>query len=492
MPTALHDLDELARRHPDAIGWRWPDAPSRTPWSFGHAAARIGGVASALLARGLGPGDRLAVVGGNDPAWVLLREAASWLRLVFVPVGPRLSVRERDWLLTNAHPRLATGPADLTLGQHPVLPWEDLVDRDPAPLPERPPPGEEAQLIYTSGSGGRPKGVLRPHTSDVARIRQTIAVYGLRADDRHLVAGPLYHSGPAIFYNVYRRLGAEQLILRHFDPDVVAELLIGGGVDALFMVPTMWRMLLEALRDREARPRLRIAWAAGGPLDPATRAELLAVLGEGVLWEFYGATETGTVTVLPPECQHSHGQTVGFPAPGVDIRIHDAQGRALPPGESGRIYVRSPASLLDYHRGPGSPEDLAVDRHDEYVSVGDRGYLTPEGALVLEGREGGMIISGGVNVHPEEVEDVLRSHPVVREAVVFGVDDPLWGTAVAALVEPERGGRIEVGDLATFLRGEIAGFKVPKRWGVGPIPRTASEKVVRDPRRLSALLRPEA
>ena len=484
----MRSLATLARERPDHPGWVWVAADGSTStWTFAEASGKVGGVVAGLADRGARPGDRIAVVGGNHPAWVLLREAASAGGWVFVPVGSRLTPHERDWILRNAEVALRLGDPGLPAGGLGVEDWSWTLDAEPTELPAAPPATAAAQLLYTSGSAGRPKGVLRPRHGDEARIRQSIETFGVREDDVHLVAGPLYHSGPAIFHAIHRAAGATQWVLRTFDAGRVADLVTDGPVTSLFMVPTMWRMVIEEFRSRSDRPRLLRAWTAGSHMDPDTRHELLDLVGEGVLWEFYGTTETGTVTVLPPDRQRSHADSVGFPAGVVRIRILDDGGADLPVGEVGRVFVESPTLMTDYHRGPGGDPALEANRHGDALTVGDLGSLREDGSLSLLGREGGMIVTGGVNVYPEEVEAELRQVPGVREAVVVGLPDPLWGSAIAALVEPAGDARLVAEGLDAALRDRLAGYKIPKRWAIGAIPRTLSEKVIRDPETLAPL-----
>jgi long-chain acyl-CoA synthetase len=448
-------------------------------WSAGHFAERAAAAAARLATQGLTAGDRLLVVGGNERPWPVLREAARMLGLVFVPVGPRLAPPERDALIDDAEPALVVGAPDLAPGRHSVYDWRAFLASPPASPP--PPPAQPPeQLLYTSGSSGRPRGVRRSPAADAARIAQSVAAWGLTAADRHLIAGPLYHSGPAIFWSIFRSLGAVQTIWARFDAGQILKALAAGEADVVFMVPTMWRMILEeAGRADVSRLRLRRAFVAGSPLDDATRAAMLQLLGEGVLWEFYGATETGTVTMLSPEHQASHAGTVGWPAPGVRIEIRDGDGRPLPPGAVGRIYVASPALMAGYHPGPQG-EAPVVDRIGDAISVGDRGRLRSDGSLELLGREGGMIITGGINVYPEEVEAALRALPGVREAVVWGSPDAQWGMAIAALVEPQAAEQPTPSALREALRVRLAGYRIPRRLAVGTIPRTPSGKVVRE------------
>ena len=477
----LSELDRLAQDFPERPALRWLDLPGAPTWTYGAFASRAAGVAQELLARGLKAGDAVGVVGGNAPAWVLLQEACAWLRLTFVPIGPKLVGGERDFLLQNASVALALGDPALPPGKCPVESWAWCEAAWAETFPARPQAAPGGQLLYTSGSGGIPKGVRRSRDSDDARMRQSIAVYGLQVSDRHLVAGPLYHSGPSIFFRMFRRLGASQAILSHFDPERVAGLLAAGEVDCMFMVPTMWRMLLAERRNAAWAPKLKAAFIAGSATEPELREALLAALGEGVLWEFYGATETGTVAILPPDKQKSHGHTVGFPPPETEVRVIGADGQGLPRGKTGRIYVKSPTTMLGYHRGPGSAPDIKEDvLPGGWVSVGDLGSLTEDGAIVLLGREQGMIITGGINVYPEEVEAAIKKIEGVLEAVVFGLPDATWGQKICALVEPRSESPLAAEQLKLALRQHLADFKIPKEIRVlARIPRTPSEKVVR-------------
>jgi len=481
----LLDLPTLIERRPEDCGWRWLDG-TQTTWTFAELGARVGGAVAALRTRGVTPGTHLAVIGGNTPEWVILREAARLLGAVFVPISPRLTPAERAELVADAGAHALAAP-ELAAPNAGIDAWTPVVNAPAQPLPTAA-AAPAARLLYTSGSQGTPKGVLRDGANDAVRLHQTIATYGLRASDVHLVAGPLYHSGPALFYLAYRNLGAEQWLLEKFDAEAVAERIASGHVDSVFLVPTMWRLVAAAMQRRKLRGRLRIAWSAGEPLDRPTRDQLLALLGDGVLWTFYGATETGTVTILPPEKQRSHGDTVGFAAPGVELQIVDPESDTpLPPETPGRIYVRTPQRMRGYHAGRGRQPPAALT-HADALSVGDRGYLTPDGALVLLGREGGMIISGGINIYPETVEQALRRLPEVREAIVFGVPDPKWGQAVAALIEPAVRPAPTATMLKAQLRRHLAGYKLPKYWGIGTLPRAATGKLLRDPQVLQARL----
>jgi acyl-CoA synthetase (AMP-forming)/AMP-acid ligase II len=237
-----------------------------------------------------------------------------------------------------------------------------------------------------------------------------------------------------------------------------------------FLVPTQWYRLLElpvAERDHDLGS-VRGAIVAGAPIAPAVKARIAAWLGPGKLWEFYGSSETGTVTVAGPGDHAAHPGSVGRAPAGVSLRLID-----------GEVYVRSAALMAGYLGDDG--QVTRPDQHEGHISVGDLGRLD-DGWLTLVDRKHDTIISGGANVYPAEVERVLAEHPGVAGAVVFGVDDPEWGQVVTALVAPRAAASLAAADLTAFAREQLAGYKLPRRWAtcaVGELPIGGSGKALR-------------
>jgi acyl-CoA synthetase (AMP-forming)/AMP-acid ligase II len=329
-----------------------------------------------------------------------------------------------------------------------------LVIDDIAPATTAVPGGVGATLLYTSGTTGRPKGCLRPAAAEEARVAELVATYALGPDDVHLIACPLAHSAPGIFLRAARAAGARTALLDGFRPRAFLDALVATRATVCFLVPTQWYRLLELPPAERAHDlsSLRAAIVAGAPLAPAIRSRLEDWLGPGRLWEFYGASETGTITVAAPAEHAAHPGSVGRPPPGVSLRLAD----------DGEIFVRS-ATLFAGYLG----DDGAVTRPDErdgHISGGDLGVVDGDGRLTLIDRKHDTIISGGANVHPAEVERVLSAHPAVAGAVVVGTDDPEWGQVVTALVAPRDGARLDAADLTAFARAHLAGYKVPRRW----------------------------
>lgn len=404
-------------------------------------------LAAALRDRGCDAGDRVALLCTNTVDFVVARDAVTARGAVLVPVNPKLAPPEIAYVLDSS-------------GAGTILVERALADRlgdraiDTIELPfeadgdaEHPPPvGYGATLIYTSGTTGRPKGCMRTAAQEEARGTELIATYSLTADDVHLIACPLAHSAPGIFLRAGRAVGAKTIIQSRFRPEEFLEAVQDHRASFFFLVPTQYDRLLalpEAVRARYDISSIRAALVAGAPITATTKEAIVDWLGPDRLWEFYGSSETGTVSVLPPSEQLERPGSVGLPPPGVSLRIVD-----------GEIYVRSAAIMEGY---------IHADSHrvDGHITVGDLGRLDDDGYLYLRGRKHDMVISGGVNVYPAEVEQALAEHPDVSGAIVFGVPDPDWGEAVTALVAPRH---LDEADLRGFLRERVAAYKIPKRF----------------------------
>lgn len=404
---------------------------------------RAARMAAGLARRGLRTDDALAVLAGNGPEFVVAREAATALELRFVPLNPRLTPPERDELIARSRARAVV--VDPLLGAAPgALTFAEL--DEPGGFELRP-GAIGATILFTSGTTGQPKACWRPEACELARARELITTYGLCADDVHLVACPLAHSAPAIFLRAARAVGARTLLLERFDP--AAFLAAAAHATVAFLVPTQIARILA----HEPKPRwgaLRALIVAGAPFPTALKLRLLDSLGAGRLWEFYGSSETGTIAVAPPSAQPGPPGFVGWPPPGVAVRLN----------ADGEVFVRSPAAMAGYLGEPAPAE---------FLSVGDVAERTLNGGLVLIDRKGDVVITGGVNVYPAEVERALAEHSGVDGAVVFGRPHPDWGEEVTALVAS----RVGASELIDFLRPRLAGYKLPKRFiyvGAGELP----------------------
>lgn len=340
-----------------------------------------------------------------------------------------------------------------------------------------------ARLLFSSGTSGLPRAVLRPAGADHYRMRQFIERFDLHAGLHHIVAGPLYHSGPAIFARTHRQLDCPMTIFDHFDAGRLLSMLArtDQAIYSVFLVPVQLHRLEQArhaaglswsVYDSIAR-----LWVAGSRCEPELKLSMAGHLQPGRMWEFYGATETGTITIQNQDEMTARPGSVGRPVPGVRLQIRDAQGHALTPGHTGRLWVASPMNAQAVLGTPALEQDGLG-----YLCLGDCGWLDAEGYLYLTGREADMLISGGVNVYPAQVEDALRQIPEVAQALAFGLPDERWGDRIEALVVAD-GNPQDTQAVQARLRQLLPAAARPKRlhW-VDELPLTVSGK----PDRLAA------
>ena len=336
--------------------------------------------------------------------------------------------------------------------------------------------GLGASMIYTSGTTGQPKGAWRPNGVNIENVLQVISIFGLNQSDVHLVCGPAYHSAVAFFATLHQVLGATDVIQPKFEAEGALDLIERHGVTTTFMAPTLLQRLVDA---QERRPRnlssLRALILGAAPCPHALKERAQSVLGQ-VLWEFYGATETGINTVLRPEDQLRKPGSCGTAVPGQEIRLAGPDGREVPNGEPGEFMVRN-SWLAEYYN---RPEATGKSLHDGFFSVGDVAYRDDEGYYFICDRLVDMIISAGVNIYPAEVEAVLHAHPAVMDAAVIGVPDDQWGESVKALVQLRLGMTSSAGELIAFCDERLAGYKKPRTVDfVDELPRDAAGKLLK-------------
>lgn len=413
------------------------------------AGRRAAAVLAELDARGVQAGDRIAVLADNGAAFVAARDAATAADLVLVPINPRLAPAEIDWLLEHAQPRaLLVDDAHRDAAPSRVA----RVDLDRCDTHANALVLDHARagatLLYTSGTTGRPKGCWRTAEQERARIDELRASYALSSTDTHLIVCPLGHSAPGIFLRATRAAGARTVIASRFSPDEFVAEVRRHRATVVFLVPTQVHRLL-ALEPAHL-DTLRAVVVAGAPFPPAQKAAFDAWLGPGRLYEFYGSSETGTVSVIGPYEHAAHLGSVGRAPSGVSVRIL-----------GGEIFVRSPALMSGYLDDTG--RTLApLDTHDGHFSVGDLGTVDDDGWITLVDRKHDTIISGGVNVYPAEVERALAALPEVAGAVVFGVADEDWGQIVAAVIALRDGTQVDGRSVRSTLRDQLAGYKLPR------------------------------
>lgn len=413
-----------------------------------------------LRGQGVGEADRVAIAARSSLDYLALALGALRVGIIPVLVNPVLTVPEREYIIGDAQPILVLDDGDVSaVGE--TLAAGDADEAALAPAPRSRP------MLYTSGTTGRPKGVwtgLLSAFDAAALVQDEAELWGFCSDDRHLVVSPMYHSAPFRFAAGTLLAGGTVGLAPGSSTEALAGAVAAFAPTTAFVAPVHLARLLAA----DPMPDLssfRLVAHAGAPCPSALKQRALALLPAGSVWEFYGSTE-GQFTVCPPEVWRAHPGTVGRARPGRELEVDD----------DGTIWCRPPGfARFSYWRD--EPRTAAAWR-DGAFTVGDLGRLDEDGFLYLDGRRDDLIISGGVNVYPLEVERVLLEHPDVEDAAVFPIDDESWGQLVAVAVtgpapdaEP---------DLREFVASRLAPFKRPKRWVfVEEIPHTSTGKTRR-------------
>jgi acyl-CoA synthetase (AMP-forming)/AMP-acid ligase II len=478
-------------RNPDKVAFRHRDGTR----SYRALVDRIDRVTAALRDDlGLGPGHHGAIVAKNSIEYVELVIGASQAGVALATVNPRLSVREVVAICDDAEARVLFADADsaaalkdarfatvkriITIGAG----LEDWLSR--AGALGTPPAVNEWDVFtipYTSGTTGRPKGVLVPHRSRILSLFGMAVEYGcFGPDDRFLAIAPMCHGAGMIFSLAPVYFGGYAEIMDRFEPEEVMKRLGGEGITGFFGVPTHFHALMGLPPGflEQHRPRtLKSVISNAAALPQAMKEKLVAYFGPGLLHETYGSTEAGIVTNLRPPDQLRKLQCVGQPFPCTLVEIRRQDGGLCDPDEVGELFSKSPYLFNGYW---GRPEETAEAWRDGWVTVGDMARRDAEGHIYIVDRKKDMVISGGVNIYPREVEEVIFQHPAVLDVAVVGVPDERWGEALKAFIVLRPGESLTPEALEAFLEGRISRMKLPRDVAfIGEIPRNANGKVLK-------------
>ena len=478
-----HAHDALVARHAAS------DAPflhldDGTAWSHAHFAARAAAGCETLRAMGLAPGDRIAVQVAKHPDALTLYAASLRGGFVFLPLNTAYTASELDHFLTDSGAALVvtdpdpepavTALIDRLGARHATLP--DLAAAD-APDPSDPTPrapGDLAAILYTSGTTGRSKGAMLTHANLVSNAEALVEAWRWSAEDVLVHALPVFHThGLFVATNVTLAAGASMIFQAAFDPDAVLAAM--PRATAMMGVPTFYTRLLDHLGlTPEATAAMRVFISGSAPMLTETHRAWEARTGHRIL-ERYGMTETNMNTSNPYHGDRRPG-TVGLPLPGTEVRITGDDRAPLPPGETGMVEVRGPNVFRGYWNLPDkTAEELGPDG---WFVTGDLGVMSDDGYLSIVGRQKDLVISGGYNVYPKEVEEALDDLPGVLESAVIGVPHPDLGEAVVAVVVPEAGAALDPEALRAALGGRLARYKQPRAVRIADaLPRNTMGKV---------------
>jgi long-chain acyl-CoA synthetase len=466
-------------------------------FSFEELQRRSRQASAGFAASGVKPGDTVAVLLRNDIPFLEASVGATRLGAYAVPINWHFKTEEIAYILADCRPRVLVAHADLIRAYAEELPadlkllvvttppeiaeayhlsgevcevpagveaWEDWVE---AQADDTAPPVRVAEsMIYTSGTTGHPKGVRRfPRSATEAAALERLLrlVYGFRQGMRTVMVCPLYHSAPNAF--ALRPLNiVERMVLQsRFDPQLLLQQIEAERISHLLMTPTHFVRLLklpEAERRRHDISSLEFVSHVGAPCSPGVKQRMIEWFGP-IINEFYGSTEAGIVTFCNSQEWLARPGTVGRPVPNTTVRIYGENGELLPPGRPGEIFMRV-HDYPDFTYHGKEAARRAIER-DGLITNGDIGELDEAGYLFIRDRKRDMVISGGANIYPTEIEAVLVTMEGVRDGVVFGIPDDEYGEALLALVEPMPGATLTSDSIRSFLALHLADYKVPRR-----------------------------
>ena len=500
----IRTLADISRVHASVHPERRALAFEERITTYAELDARASQVAQALMAHGLGPGDRIAHLGKNTDLYYELLLGAAKAGVVMAPVNWRLSPQEAQYIVTDCEARLLfIGPEfiDKAAAYAPSARACDIIgmeapyqgreyiewrDAQRAALdPHLPIPIEAPAIqLYTSGTTGHPKGAVLTHENFSHMPASELHPWSQwDADDVSLAAMPCFHIGGTGWAILGLNHGALNVVMREFDPARVLDMIERWRISKLFLVPAAMQLVVRQPRAREVDySRLKYLMYGASPMPPALLCECMDVFGCGFV-QLYGMTETtGSVTALGPEDHDRDGNkrmnSAGKPLPGVEVAILDEDGRRLPAHAVGEVAIRSPTNMLGYWKLAEATAKTIGE--DKWLRTGDAGYLDEDGYLYIHDRVKDMIISGGENIYPAEVEKAIFGHPDVADVAVIGVPSEHWGEEVKAIIVPRPGAAPDPGSIISWARERIAPYKAPKSVDfIEALPRNASGKILR-------------
>jgi len=470
-------------------------------FSFKELNEHANRLGNALLALGVQPRDRVVWCGQNSPGIVFMMHAARKVGVTAVPLNYRLSPEEAAYVVDNSDAVLAYVDAEfadlfakirsetpkvreIVVFDGPAAPGmqsaEALCEAAPTSDPIR---AEETAgtMIYTSGTTGKPKGAVRQGVGDPEQSGKMLQLIGYVPDDIFLTTGPLYHSGPGGFMAIAHALSNTVVLQRKFNAEDWLRLVDKYKVTTTFSAPTPIRLVTNLPAETKAGydvSSIKRTIANAAPWSFALKQAYLADLPDDSLFEVYGSTELGVNTILEPQDQLRKPGSCGKAAPGVEVALYDDDGNVVTePGVPGELFVRSKSVFATYHKAQDKYEE---DRRGDWHTVGDVAYFDEEGFYYICDRKKDMIISGGMNIYPAEIEASLEANEEILDVAVFGIPSDDWGESVHAIVVARPGSKLDEDAVVEYAREHLAGYKIPRSVSfIDEIPRTGSGKILK-------------
>lgn len=498
-------LEIHAASHPDKPAVVGPERSL----TYGQLKKRARALAKSLYGLGVRPGDQVALMSYNDPVHTEVTAALGYLEVGLVMVGYRMKPREIAYIVDNSDSRafvfldefadrimpyrenypqilpdgfISFGEKQIDGAIGYAAMFENVPDVDIDAIPPAAEPGNS--MIYTSGTTGRPKGAARK-TDFVAKpgvmeyIFSAISTLGMTAEEVHLVCCPIYHSAPTLFNMISFLLGGTTVMQPRFDAEAFLSLVDRYRVTSTHLVPTMVRRLLdvpEAFTAGLDLSSLRTVICGAAPLFPEYKLAFLDRYGD-CLFEYYGATESGMNTLITPREMRERPASVGRAFANNELFLLDAAGNPVAEGERGILYMYNDVMMDGYYKNEKATDET---RHGKYITAGDVAIKDSDGYIFIVDRVKDMIIRGGVNIYPAEVEEVLSAMPGISDAAVVGMPDHDFGEAVAAFVVFDDGAPPSLDDIRAFCAEQMENHKIPAAvYPVQEIPRTPTGKILK-------------
>jgi len=484
------------------------DRPEKEPViiSFAELNDRANRLANVLSALGVrAPDSKVVWCGQNSIGIVTMVNAARKLGITAVPLNYRLSDEETAYVTDHCDASIVYVDAEfaetfervrgsipqvqsILVFDGPALNGMESADElmaaasgEEPVLPDDTEPG--ATMIYTSGTTGKPKGAYRRASAGREQGAALLQHIGYTPDDVYLTTGPLYHSGPGGFMSTGQAMGQTVVVQRKFDPQDWLRLVDLYKVSSTFSAPTPIRMICslpEEVKSKYDVSSMRRMIANAAPWSFALKKMYLSDFPAESLFEVYGSTELGVNCVLRPEDQLRKPGSCGKPSPMVELKLFNDDGQEVigtGPTNAGELFVKSPSVFADYYK---QHDKFLADQRDGYQTVGDIAYFDNEGYVYICDRKKDMVISGGMNIYPAEIEACLENYPDIYESAVFGIPSEEWGETVHAVVVKRQGSTVSVADLDAHARVHLAKYKVPRSFSwMDELPKTGSGKILK-------------
>lgn len=475
-------------------------------FTYPEANRRVNKLAHSLLSLGLNKGDKVAVLMENSIEIVEIYLATAKTGLVIVPINFRLVGNEVEYIVNNSDAKafivhdefaptvdsIKPNLNNLGKGDYIIVgkeregysEYEEFIKKAPEREPESVvAPKDTWILIYTSGTTGKPKGVIRSHESHIAFYLINAVDFGFNEHDICLNVMPLCHINSAFYTFTFIYIGGTVYIhpARSFKAEEILEIIEREKITFISLIPTHYNVILSVSEEGKMRDTssIRKLLCSSAPVRKSMKKAVMEFFPGVDLYEAYGSTEAGIVTVLKPEDQMRKLGSIGFEALGTDfVKILDEEGKEVGVGEVGELYSRGPMLFDEYYK---LPEKTAESFHGEWFSAGDMARRGEDGFYEIVDRKDNMIITGGENVYPSEIEEVIGSHPDVFDVAVISLPDEKWGEKVVAVVIPKEETKIDEKAIIDYCRDKMAGYKRPKQVVFikqDEMPRTATGKIL--------------